>query len=78
MSNFIQTADSRETSPELMDAIYQVAGESEAKAEDIWENGPNGGELVAIIEIVTNNGMHETTEFVWGSMGENWANELDQ
>ena len=78
MSNFIQTAESRETSIELMEAIYQVAGNDDAHAEFIWEEGPTSGELVAIIEVVTKNGMHETTDFVWGSMGENWANELDQ
>lgn len=73
---FIESADSRETSVELMQAILQVAGGDEAKAEGIWEDGPDSTELVAIIEIVTKNGQHETTEFCWGAAGDNWANEL--
>lgn len=73
MTNFVDTADSRETSRELMVAILRVAGGDEVLAESIWENGPNDSEMVAIVEIVTKNGMHETTDFAWGAAGENWA-----
>lgn len=76
MKSFIESAESRETSGELMEAILKVAGGDEAKAEAIWADGPNSSELAAIIEIVTKNGQHETTEFCWGAAGDNWANEL--
>lgn len=72
MSNFIESASSRETSVEIMEAILKVANGNEQIAEQIWEDASDA-ELVAIIEIVTNNGMHETTDFVWGAAGEEWA-----
>jgi len=75
MTNFIETASSRETSEELMEAILRVAGGDEARAEKIWEDGPTDAELTAIVEIVTNNGMYETTDFFWGAAGNDWANE---
>jgi len=73
MSQFIESAASRETSVELMEAILKVSGGNEARAEKIWEDGPSDAEQVAIIEIVTNNGMHETTDFVWGADGSDWV-----
>lgn len=76
MSNFIESAESRETSRELMEAILKVAGRDEEKAKQIWEDGPDSGELVCIIEIVTKNGIYETTDFYWGEAGHNWESEL--
>lgn len=76
MSKFIESADSRETSTELMEAILKVAGGNEERAELIWEDGPESGELVAIVEIVTGNGIYETTDFCWGEFGENWEQAL--
>jgi hypothetical protein len=73
MTDFIETADARKTSPELMEAIFRVAGRSPIAAEFIWEMGPTEDELCAIVEIVTNNGMYETTDFCWGVSGSNWA-----
>ena len=73
MSNFIETADSRETSTELMEAILFAADGNEARAEQIWADGPSDAELVCIVERVTKNGLHETTDFVWGAAGEQWA-----
>ena len=73
MSNFIETADSRETSRELMEAILFAAGGDEEKAERIWEDGPNDAELVCIVERVTKNGLLETTDFFWGESGREWA-----
>ncbi|RMF00505.1 MAG: hypothetical protein D6773_11380 [Alphaproteobacteria bacterium] len=58
---FLDSAESRETSTELMRAILDVAG--------------GDAELTAIVEIVTNNGTHDTTEFCWGAAGTNWASE---
>lgn len=73
MTSFIETADSRETSVELMEAILKVAGQDEEKAAQIWEEGPNAEELTAIIEIVTKNGMHVTEDFCWGEEGSSWG-----
>lgn len=75
MTNFINTATIRETSAEIIDAIFRVSGENEARAVAIWENGPSDKEMVAIIEIVTKNGMHNTADFVWGESGAEWANK---
>lgn len=72
MNKFIESSASRETSPELMSAILKVANGDETEAERIWEDATDA-ELVAVIEIVTNNGMHETTDFVWGVAGSDWA-----
>jgi hypothetical protein len=76
MEKFMQTAYAKETSVELMEAILLAAGGDEEKADAIWANGPTSGELVAIVEIVTKNGMYETTDFAWGSAGENWESSL--
>lgn len=76
MSKFIESATARETSPELMAAILRVAGKNEAKADDIWENGPDDGQLTAIVEIVTGNGRTETTDYCWGAMGASWESQL--
>lgn len=73
MSKFLNTADGRETSPELMEAILFAAGGDETAAEAIWADGPNDAELVCIVERVTKNGLHETTDFCWGAEGSNWA-----
>lgn len=73
MSNFLDTAAARETSPELMEAILFAAGGDETRAESIWSDGPTDAERVCIIERATANGLHETTDFVWGTAGANWA-----
>lgn len=73
MTNFIQTANARETSIELMEAIFKVANGCETAAEFIWEMGATEDELRTIVEMVTKNGMYETTEFCWGVSGYNWA-----
>ena len=63
---FIETAESRGTSPELMEAIFAVAGNDEARAVQIWEDGPTENEMVAIVEIVTKNGLASPDDFCWG------------
>ena len=75
MSNFVNSANSRETSVELIEAILAAAGNDEALALDILENGPDSAHLSVIIEIVTKNGMYETTDFTWGAAGTNWTDE---
>lgn len=76
MSKFITTAATRETSVELMAAILAVACNDETVAEAIWEDGPTGEQLVAIVEIVTENGLTETTDYCWGVMGSRWHRAL--
>lgn len=76
--SFIDSADSRETSKELMEAILFAAGGDEARAVSIWENGPSDAELVCIIERVTKNGLYATTDFVWGAAGNGWAGEASE
>lgn len=68
---FIATADSRETSVEIMRAIAQIARSAE-EAKNIWEFAGDR-ELVAIIEIVTGNGREDATDFCWGASGSRWA-----
>ena len=76
-ADFIATAASRETSEEIMEAIAFCARD-EAEAVKIWEDCPGREFLTAIVEIVTNNGMLETTDFEWGAMGSDWENQLDE
>lgn len=77
MTHFVETAASRETSSELMEAILRVAGNDEVRATKIWEDGPTDAELFAIIEIVTGNGRTETTDYCWGAAGTSWATYFD-
>ena len=76
MTSFIETAASRETSEELMEAILRVAGNDENRATKIWEDGPTDAELVAIVEIVTGNGRTKTTDYCWGAAGTQWEQQL--
>ena len=76
MQHFIDTADSRETSPELMDAILFVADGNESEAVRIWEE-PTAEEAVSLWERVTKNGLVGSTEFCWGASGSKWADTLD-
>lgn len=78
MTSFIKSAASRETSVELMEAILEVARGDEERALKIWEDGATGAELTAIIEIVTKNGMYETTDFCWGASGSQWEKLLSE
>ena len=66
-------AEPGNTSPELIAAILKCAGGDKILARDIWRDGPNDAELVAIVEIVTKNGIYPTTDFCWGDSGNNWA-----
>lgn len=77
MSTFLDTAEPRQTSPELLAAILYVAGGNEALAEQIWRDGPDEDEIVSIIEIVTGDGRVPTTAFHWGNLGPYWAETED-
>jgi len=72
MKNFLESADSRETDQEIIDAIWWLANEDEAKAERIWQD-PTNEEMLAIWERVTKNGLVPAYEFCWGESGSHWA-----
>lgn len=75
MKTFIETADSRETSKEIMEAIMFVAGGDSSEAVRIWEE-PTEAELLAIWERVTQNGLHDASEYCWGADGSKWASSI--
>lgn len=68
---FIDTASRRETSVEIMEAIFAVAGSEEA-AVRVWED-PTYEEALAIWERVTSNGLRDSTDYCWGAAGSDWA-----
>jgi hypothetical protein len=74
MSDFLSSVDSRETSPEILEAISRLARD-DAEAVAIWE-APTYEHALAIWELVTNNGLRDSTEYFWGSAGSRWAAEL--
>jgi len=76
MSKFLESAASRETSVELIEAIYFVAGKNESEAVRIWED-PTDVELLAVWERVTKNGLIAADEFCWGVDGSKWAVSFD-
>jgi hypothetical protein len=69
---FTATADVRETSQELIDAIFEVSGRNEDHAVRIWDGDASPAELLAVWEIVTENGMREPSDYVWGTAGSRW------
>lgn len=76
---FIATADSRETSREIMQAIVFFA-RNVAEAEALW-----AGDAWGIVcyptdmwEHVTNNGRIDPTDFCWGGAGAGWWSELER
>ena len=71
MSNFTGSADSRETSIEIMDAIEWLA-DDELGALEIWE-APTEEQIMSVWERVTKNGLIEN-EFFWGGSVD-WANK---
>ena len=70
--SFINSADSRNTSPELMKAILFIAGGDDGEAVAIWAD-PSAAQMLAIWENVTNNGLRDSTDFCWGEEGYQWA-----
>lgn len=75
MNAFIESAESRETSRELMEAMLYVAGGNERRADKLWQE-PGPGELLAIWERVTKNGLIPSADFCWGASGSDWADGL--
>lgn len=72
-ANFIDSADSRETSVEIMIAITYCAHDEE-EAIAIWED-PSPEQVLAIWENVTDNGLHDSRDFCWGASEDRWAAE---
>lgn len=66
-ADFIATADSRETSPELMDAIAFFA-RNEAEAVALWEGDGIGvaATMTDVWERATGNGREDDTQIMWG------------
>jgi hypothetical protein len=76
-AEFIASGDSRETSPEIMQAIAFFARNA-AEAEALW-NGDGFGVVCHPIDLwehVTKNGMRDPSEFCWGSAGTHWWDSL--
>jgi hypothetical protein len=69
---FLDSGDSRETSQEIINAIWSI---SKTDAERIWSE-PDQDELLAIWEIVTGNGSRATTDYCWGASGTQWGDAL--
>ena len=70
---FISSGDSRETSPEIMRAIAFFARDL-AEAEALWEGDWLGkiAHLRDIWERVTDNGLRDAADYVWGAEGHTW------
>ena len=75
MPAFLDSADSRETSIELMEAILKVAGDNKVEAASIWED-PTEEQKIAIWEVATKNGLIDASDFCWGESGDSWAEDI--
>jgi len=71
---FVASSASRETSPEIMEAIAFFARDIH-EAEELWAGNGFGriANVIDIVEHVTKNGLHDASDFVWGSAGNKWA-----
>jgi hypothetical protein len=72
---FKESAASRETSQEIIDAIDGIARD-DAEAVRIWEM-PSDPEMVHIWRAVTRNGLLDDYSFIWGASGDRWAETCD-
>jgi len=72
---FLDSADSRETSPAIMYAIYSLARGDESESHRIWAD-PTDDEVRVIWRWVT-GGVADATDFCWGVLGPNWLCGLD-
>ena len=63
-----RVSDSLETSPQIIRAIEDISADFQAT----WE-APTKSEIEDIIAIVTQDGRYQTTDFVWGAAGTDWA-----
>ena len=75
MRTFSHSGDSRETSQEIIDAIWSISDRTDVDAERIWTE-PEPNEMLAIWEIVTGNGLRATTDYCWGASGGAWGDAV--
>jgi hypothetical protein len=85
VSAFLDSADSRETSQAIIEAIWHLArafgrepdepDETETVAVRIWE-APREHELICIWDRVTCNGHNHSTRYQWGVAGDRWADSI--
>lgn len=74
---FIASGDSLGTSSEIMQAIAYFARDL-SEAEALWA-GDGFGVVCHVSDLwenVTQNGLHDATEFCWGAAGRNWMDAL--
>lgn len=72
-AEFISTANSRETSREIMEAIASLARDLD-EAEALWD-GDGFGRIANpsdIWERVTGNGRRDASDYCWGAAGTDW------
>ncbi len=72
-AEFLASADRRETSKEIMEAIVFFARDLR-EAEELW-NGDGFGRICNpsdLWENVTGNGGRDPTDFCWGAAGRDW------
>ncbi len=75
-NKFVESADAKETSTEIMEAILYTAGGDGTQAERIWGD-PTESEMIVIWERVTKNGLNNSSEFFWGAEGNSWASGVE-
>ena len=64
LTDWLAQSDSRETSPEILAAIFAVAeNHNEETLDAIWNDPERYDVLVTIYEIVTQNGLTDSTDF---------------
>lgn len=74
-ADFIASANSRETSRDVMEAIAFFARDKK-EAEDIWNGDfPSGLTFLDIWENATSNGTRDA-DLCWGDNGDAWADEF--
>ena len=71
---FIYSADSRESSESVLEAILHVAGGNVKKANGIWAS-PYEDETKKVFDYLISVGAGQN-EFYWGEEGFSWAVEL--
>ena len=75
MTTFLHSGDSRDTSQEIMAAIWSISDKTDADAARIWTE-PDPNELLAVWEIVTGNGLRAAAEYCWGASGYQWGDAV--
>ena len=72
---FLQESESRETSPEILEACWWAAAGDYPEAVRVWED-PTDDESLEIWARVTNNGLRPASDFCWGAADTSCAVQL--